>query len=288
MKRLSVLLLPALCASLAVGCGKKNTPTNPPADGGDVSDSGGATDDGGDGGDDGDGEWVPDVPQEPDPPEINTGRTQYLMGQYTEAVATLDPLYNDLKERKQYRASALAGGWLAVAHAQMVFENADEPSQHAVAMGELTRDPEVVAVGKLARGAFFVSQSDTDAARQALDAAVAKKQPGVVGAVANLVHAEAMIGSAFGGGDTLVNPADLDVALKSYEAAAGLAKGTDDADILLGRIHEGMAAVGKYKRDKDLLCDNAFASIDHYNAAGAQDLSDIPNKIATDGRCKPK
>ena len=94
--------------------------------------------------------------------------------------------------------------------------------------------------------------------------------------------------SAFGGGDTLVNPGDLDVALKSYEAAAALAKGSEDADILLGRVHEGMAAVGKYKRDTDLLCTNAFTSIDHYKAAGAAELSDIPNKIATDGRCKPK
>ncbi len=288
MKRLSALLLPVLCASLAVGCGKKNEKTNPPADGGDVADSGGdATDSGdGDGGDD--GPFVPDVPQDPDPPEIDTGRHQYLMGQYAEAVATLEPLYADLKERKQYRASALAGGWLAVAHSQMVFENADEPSQHAVAMGDLTKDPEVVAVAKIARGAFFISQGDTDAATQTLQGAVAKMQPGVVGAVAHLLHAEAMIGSAFGGGDTLVNPADLDVAKKSYDAAAALAKGSADEDILLGRIHEGLAAVGKYKNDQTLLCDNAFASIDAYKAAGAADLSDIPNKIATDGRCKAK
>jgi hypothetical protein len=275
------LLLPSLCAALLTGCGKDPKPSETPTvtDGGD----GGATSDGGDS----DEPFVPDVPQDPDPAEINAARHAYLMGNYSEAVETLEPLYADLKSRSQYRAGGLAGGWLAVAHAQMVYENADEPSQHAVAMADLTKDPEVVAVGKLSRGAFFLSQSDFAAARENLDAAVAAKVDGVVGAVANLLHAEAMISSAFDGGDTLVNPSDLDIALTSYEAAAAIAKGSEDADILLGRIHEGLAAVGKYKRDNDILCVNAFASIDHYKAAGAADLSDIPNKLATDARCEP-
>jgi hypothetical protein len=80
------------------------------------------------------------VKQEPDPPELATAAQSYLAGQYDDTVAALQPLFADLKERKQYRASGLAGAWLALAHAKKVFEDGEEPADWAAAMAEATGD----------------------------------------------------------------------------------------------------------------------------------------------------
>lgn len=278
------LLSLALLLVAPGACGKDKNGSTPPDDGGAVS---------GDGADStGDAEpFVPDVPQEPDPEAIATGRTQFLLGQYAEAVATLDPVYEDLKARSQYRASGLAGGWLAVAHAQIVHENADGPSQHAISMAEKTHDKEVEAVAKIGRGAYLMRQEDFAAAQQSFAAAAAADPGGSAGIVAHILRAESLIGSAFGGGDsnTLQNPKDLDEARSAYEAAAAAAKGTPDADVLLGRIEEGLAAVSKYKNDKKAICQHAFAAIDHYKAAGASEfLLEGPNGLAAAEKCEPE
>lgn len=271
-----------LLGGVAPACGKDKTSTTPPGGGGDVAD------DGADGEDDG-GAFVPDVPQEPDPEEIATGRKQFLLGQYKEAVETLAPVYEDLKARKQYRASGLAGGWLALAHAQIVHENADEPSQHAIAMAEKTRDKEVEAVAKIGRGAFLMHQHDFAAAQQSFAAAAAADPNGTAGVVADILRAEALLGSAFGGSDnSLERPEDLDAAKAAYNKAAGAAKGNPDSDALIGRVEEGLAAVAKYKHDKKALCEHAFLAIDRYKAAGASDyLIEGPNGLAVTEKCEP-
>lgn len=283
MTRTRLLPLALLLLSAASACGKDKTGTTPPDDGGSPAD------DGPDAGDE--GAFVPDVPQEPDPAEIATGRKQFLLGQYQEAVETLAPVYEDLKARKQYRASGLAGGWLAVAHAQIVHENADEPSQHAIAMAEKTHDKEVEAVAKIGRGAFLMRQEDFAAAQQSFAAAATADPGGVAGVVAEILRAEALIGSAFGGGDsnTLERPEDLDAAQAAYDKAAGAAKGKAESEILIGRVEEGLAAVAKYKHDKKALCEHAFLAIDAYKAAGASEfLLEGPNGLATAEKCEPE
>jgi tetratricopeptide (TPR) repeat protein len=272
-----------LLGSISPACGKDKNGTKPPADGGDTAADGGDTP-----GDD--GAFVPDVPQDPDPEAIVTGRTQFLLGKYQEAVETLAPVYEDLKARKQYRASGLAGGWLALAHAQIVHENADEPSQHAIAMAEKTRDKEVEAVAKIGRGAFLLREEDFAAAQQSFAAAASADPESTAGVVAEILRAEALIGSAFGGGDsnTLQRPEDLEAAKSAYDKAAGAAKGKPEADVLIGRVEEGLAAVAKYKHDKKAICEHAFAAIDRYKAAGAAEfLIEGPNGLATTEKCEP-
>ncbi len=135
MKRLVLSL--SLLAPLA--CGKEKKPTTSPDD---LTTAGDVTDTPAD--EEAPKEPIePDVPQEPDPPQITEGAHQYLLGHYQEAIDLLTPVYADLKERKQYRASGLAGGWLALAHAQIVFESGQEPSQHGLEMAEGTQDAEV-------------------------------------------------------------------------------------------------------------------------------------------------
>jgi len=278
--------LPSLLALLllAPSCGKPQTGTVTP----DETDT-----------DDGttvsteDPQAEPPPPQDPDPAELAEGVHQVLTGHYEEGIAILDPIYTGMREPSQYRASGLAGGWLAVAHAQIVFENAEGPAQHALEMGGKLQDPEVDAVAKLGRGAFLLAQEDYEAAKQALQAAAAASPESAPGAYAQILYGEALIGTAFGTAESnqLENPEDLDSAKKSYEAAVSAATvnadGGEQSDALLGRAKEGLAAVAKYQRDRDALCKNAFESVDHYKAAGASNfLLDGPSRLATDAKCK--
>ena len=273
-------LPPALLLSLAFVACKQDPPPKPPDDGGAVTEP--------TGGDDG-GPTEPTVPQEPDPPEIAQGRHEFLLGHYQQAIDVLTPVLADTKEREQIRASALAGSWLALAHAQIVFENGADPAQHAADMAEKTDDPEVDAAAKLARGALLVAEGDFAAAVQSLEAAVAADPDSPEAAVANVLLGEAYIGSAFGESSNVENPEDLDKAKAAYNAGAAVAKAhEEDKDILLGRIEEGLAAVADYQREKDALCGHAFASIDHYKAAGASDdLVQGPTSLASKYKCQP-
>ncbi|MCA9650575.1 MAG: hypothetical protein H6712_16410 [Myxococcales bacterium] len=278
MKRTLSPLLALLL--LAPACGKENQGTNTP---GETTGSTAGTDTG-------DPQAEPPPPQDPDPAELADGIDKVLTGNYEEAIGVLDPIYTGMREPSQYRASGLAGGWLAVAHAQVVFENAEAPANYALEMAGKLQDPEVDAVAKLGRGAFLLAQEDYEAAKQSFDAAASAAPDSAPGIYARMLHGETLIGTAFGSAENteLENPADLDAAKKSYEAAmTSASKVESGGDILLGRAKEGLAAIAKYQRDQDALCKNAFEAVEHYKSAGASNfLLDGPARLATDAKCK--
>jgi len=267
---------------LASACGKGKTTTTPPTDGTATTETGGAQEP----------KAEPAPPQDPDPAELAQGVHQILTGHYQEGIAILDPIYTGMRQPSQMRASGLAGGWLAVAHAQTVFENADAPAQYALEMAGKLQDPEVEAAAKLGRGAFLLAQEDYEAAKQAFQAASAAAPGTAPGTLAQLLLAEALIGTAFGSASNtqLEKPEDLDAAKASYEAALASAdKAGSERDILLGRAKEGLAAVAKYKSDKAGICDHAPAAVEHYKAAGASEfLLEGPSQLASDGKCGGK
>ena len=270
MKRVSLIL----GLSLLFACDKDKEATEPPVVDAPSTD-GPATE--------------PEVPQEPDPPEIAEAAHAYLLGNYQEVIDKLEPLFQDLEQRQQWRASGLAGGWLALAHAQIVFENAEGPSQHALAMAEKTGDREVKAVAQLAHGAFLMGNEDFTAAQQAFDAAAGAAPETAAGALANILRAESLIGRAFGSGasDKVQNPADLESAKKAYEQAAKTAQSGVENDLILGRVEEGLAAIAKYQGNRDEVCTHAVASVQHYKAAGvSQFLLDGPARLASDHKCE--
>lgn len=272
MKRLSCIV--GLCLVLA--CDKGQEQTTPPPDTGDTPDATAGADE-------------PEVPQDPDPPEIQEAAHLYLQGRYQEAVDKLEPVYADLKERSQWRASGLAGGWLALSHAQIVFENAEEPAQHALAMAEKTGDPEVKAVAQAAHGAYLMGNEDFTAAKQAFDAAAGAAPQTVAGAMANILRAESLIGRAFGSGasEDVKNPADLEAAKKAYEQAGATANAGIEKDILLGRVEEGLAAIAKYQGNREGVCTHATEAVNHLRAAEASDfLLDGPMRLAADHNCE--
>lgn len=226
------------------------------------------------------------IPQEPDPPQLAEGAQRYMMGEFSETIALLQPIYADLKERSQYRASALAGAWLALAHAEEVFENGKEPAQWALSMAESTKDAEVAGAAALAMGAYQIGNEDFEHALGSLDAAVKSADAGTA-ALGHLLRAEALIGAAFGGGEneTVQHPEKFDEAKAEYDAAATKAKGHRSEDLLMGRIEEGYAALADYRRDRPGVCPHAIAALSAFSRAGATKLLAGPADQARAAKC---
>ena len=227
------------------------------------------------------------VPQEPDPPELAAAAQSYLQGQYDDVVTTLQPLYVDLKARNQYRASGLAGAWLALAHAKKVFEDGKEPAEWAASMAEATGDKEVQAAADLARGALMLGAEDFAAAEARFQEAARAKDRTVV-SLANILRGEAMILAAFGSGEseTMEDPAKLANAKQAYDVAAKAAAGQAAEKLLMGRVEEGYAALGDYQNNRDAVCKHAVAAIELFQQGGAPRLIEGPAKLATDEKCE--
>lgn len=226
------------------------------------------------------------VPQEPDPAEIAQGQQKYLVGEYADVITLLQPIYADLKERKQYRASALAGTWLALAHAKSVFENSKEPAEWALSMAASTGDAEVAAAAALAMGAYQIGNEDFEHAITSLAGAAASKDAGTA-ALGHVLKAEALIGAAFGGGEseTVQHPEKFDEAKAEYDAAAASAKGHPSEDLLMGRVEEGYAALADYRKDKAGVCPHAISALSAFSRAGAKRLLEGPAELARDNKC---
>lgn len=259
-------LVVALAVLLVGACDKTETPTEVPGETAQASE-----------------------PTNVDPPVIANGAHEYLLGHYEKAIELLEPAYQELKAAEQDRASALAAGWLALAHAQIVFENAEDPSTHAMEMADKTQDPEVIAVAQMSHGAFLLGNEDFNAARQAFTDA-AKAAPGTLpGALAQLLRAESLIGAAFGSAasDEVQDPEALEQAKAAYAEAAKVAETGVETDAIMGRVEEGLAAIAKYQGEREKICEHALAAVKHYEAAEVSDfLAHGPESFVIDYRCK--
>lgn len=243
-------------------------------------------------GDDGKSEDPPPVeidqsiPQEPDPPEIAAAFDRYLKGEYTQVIESLTPMFADLRTREQYRASALAGTWLALAHAESVFENGKEPSAWAESMAQSTEDPEVDAAAGLAMGVYLTGAEEFDRALEYLAVTAASGVPHLA-ALGEIARAEAFIGAAFGGSDseTVQHPEKFDDAASAYTSATTKARGTPVEDLLIGRIEEGFAALADYRKVKAEVCPHALAALAAFSKAGATAMLEGPLEIARGAKC---
>jgi tetratricopeptide (TPR) repeat protein len=271
-----------LTAIALLGACKKDPGTTPPDGGGTPP---------GDTGGGGGGTTAPTtVPQEPDPPAIAEARTQYLLGNYDKAKETLEPLLADLKTRQQLRASGLTAGWLALAVVDPVAENAKEPAEYAVQMGDQTADKEVQIVGKLAIGAYQLGTEDYAKAAENFEGAFKLQQDGPNAALALVMYGQAKINLAFGGEekDTITNPGEIDAALSTFTKAQRLAAGQAGNELVAARAYEGMASAANYKKALGDACTNINEAVKIYQAKGAgQPLLDRANAIMdAAGGCK--
>lgn len=255
MKRVFLSICIAL---LANGC--KKQATNPP-DEGKVATPPSSTE-------------QPKVVQEPDPPEIASSRSLYLLGNYTQVVNNLQPLLDELKQNNKHRAAGLAAGWLALALVHDVAENAEEPAKFALSMAEQTGDAEVKSVAKIAYGAYLLGVEDFAQAASAFSEAVAVHQDGPNAALAFTLQGDAKIGLAFAGEEKITKPEELDGAITSYGKARSLAESPSansqqEKDVMLARALEGLASAARYQGKNAETCAQVGEVIRLYENAGA-------------------
>jgi hypothetical protein len=153
-------------------------------------------------------------------------------------------------------------------------------------MSQSTGDPEVAAAAALAMAAYQIGNEEFDPAIVSLAPALAAKDAGTA-ALGHVLKAEALIGAAFGGGEseTVQHPEKFDEAKTEYDAAAASAKGHASEDLLMGRIEEGYAALADYRKDKAGVCPHAVAALAAFSRAGAKRLIEGPAELARDNKC---
>ena len=263
-----LLLIMAATATVWSGC-KSKSPTEPPPSEAEVTEA--------------------PAPLEPPPPQVLAGRTRYLLGYYGESATMLQPVVDELRQGEEERASGLAAGWLALALARDVVENAESPAAYAMEVAGRNQSPDLVTVAKMAHGAYLLGLDDIPAAVASFEAATAGLTPPTADtAFAHILLAEALIARAFGGAESseIKHPQDLVAAKRSYEKAAEIAHDSGDRVILLGRVEEGMAAISKYMGQTEAICGHARAALDHYESAGAADyLKEGPRLLSRDAQC---
>jgi len=276
MKR-TLLCLTAF--ALLGACGKKPNDTTPPGD--TTGDTGTKTGDPATGG--------TGVPQEPDPAAIAQAREQYLLGNYDKAKELLEPLVADLKTRQQLRASGLSAGWLALAVVDPVAENAKEPAEHAVAMGDQSGDKEVQILGKLAIGSYQLGTDDPASAATNFEAAYKLQADGPNAGLALVLYGQAKVNLAFGGEekDQIAHPEELDSAASTFVKAQRLVAGQPGNELVAARAYEGIASVANYKKNFREACTQIAEAAKIYQAKSAgQPLIERVNAIMEAAKCE--
>lgn len=221
-------------------------------------------------------------PQDPDPAEIAALYDRYLKGDYEAVASEAESLRAGLTADTQVRAHALASAIRALAAIENVPEDGKTAAEEAVANGDRLADPEVQQLAHIAHGSYLVRVRDAAAGQAELEAALALAGPHA--ALAQLMLGEAHLNQAFGveEEDKIENPAKLDEARTAYQAALD-----GGPDILKGHAHEGLAAIAKYKNEKQAICDHAQEAENMFAAAGATDyVREVPQLLAGDGKCK--
>lgn len=221
--------------------------------------------------------------QDPDPAEIATLYARYLQGDYEAVASEADSLRAGLTADTQVRAHALASAIQALAAIESVPENGQAAAEEAVANGDRLGDAEVQQLALIAHGAYLVRVHEAANGQAELEQALALAGP--YAALAQLMLGEAHLNQAFGIGDEedkIQNPARLDDARAAYQAALD-----GGSDILKAHAHEGLAAIAKYKNEKEAICTHAQEAENLFAAAGATDyVREVPQLLANDGRCK--
>ena len=229
------------------------------------------------------------VPQEADPPVIAEAREQYMLGNFDKAKEMLEPLLVDLKARQQLRASGLSAGWLALAVADPVAENAKEPAEHAIAMGEQTGDKEVQILGKLAIGSYQIGVDDPTSAASSFEAAYKLQADGPNAGLALVFYGEAKVNMAFGGEerDQIAHPEQLDSAASIFIKAQRLAATQPGSELVAARAYEGLASVANYKKNFKEACTQIAEAAKIYKTKSAgQPLIERVNAIMDAAKCE--
>lgn len=270
--------LVCLTAFALVGGCKKAADTTEPTDGDAIA----ANPDG--------GTDAPAPAPEPDPPAIAEARKQYIAGHYSQLIEGMQPLVAELKTQEKHRASGLGAAWLALALAEDVVENSQEPADHALAMADQTSDPEVKVAAKLAQGTFKLKTEDFAGALVDFEEAYNLQKDGPNAGLALVMFGNTKINLAFGEDNSIAKPEELDSAASTFVKAQRLVENQPGNELIGARALEGQAAAVRYKDKANTAeaCRLIGEATKLYTEHGAgQPLIDAANALQDEASCGP-
>lgn len=268
--------LALVCASLAFGACKKDKKSKDPESAAqnaqEASPAG-----------EGEATFNFDIDQIPDPPELATAAAQYWKGEYEALIAALEGKLAAWTGEAEKRAAALAHAWIALAHTENLPENAESHLESALSIAQALKDPELLQIVNSAKALHLVAVTQAEEAKALVQDETVKE--GQAACLLQIARAKMAINLAFDRQERLRYPKQLDAAKLAYEELAKVAPATQAA--ILGHVHEGLAAIAKYKGDSKTQCAEAKKAFEAYTEGKASDyLQSGPQQMLQDAACK--
>lgn len=230
------------------------------------------------------GEQEAEIVQIPDPASIQEAANYYWKGNYEELVAKLEQELGGWDAPNQKRAAGLAHGWIALAHAEQLPENAQTHVDQARELNQDLQDADVEALAQIAAALSLVAMSDAQQAQEQL-LALSDPQDDQLARLTHIAKAKTAINLAFDERERLAHPEKLDDAERSYRLVRPNKDPQENS--VMGHVHEGMAAIAKFKGKIKIMCEQAQKAKQAYQDGGASDLLQSgPSRMMEAGRCK--
>lgn len=276
--RFRAWLLPCTVSLLCLsGCKKKNQGTEHPQS--QVGEPSGALEN--------EGDPKPNakviVEQIPDPDALKRTANLYWKGDYDVLVSELNALLPEWEAPNEARAAGLAHAWIALAYAEQLPEKAEPHVGAALEAANSLEDQEINSVAKIAQALSLVAMSDAKKAKSHL-ANLDPAQGNRIAALILLARAKTAINLAFDERDRLVHPEELDLADKDYRE---IASQSQENALIMGHVHEGLAAIAKFRGDSAQMCLEAQKAKEAYmNSEASELLRSGPERMISTGGCK--
>lgn len=224
------------------------------------------------------------IEQIADPEPVKNAADLYWKGGYEDIVSALEPALPNWSEPNKQRASGLAHGWIALAHAEQLPENAQAHVETASQIAQNIEDDEVETLAQIANALSLVAMAQ---AQEAYDLLTHLSEPSdlELQRLLYIAQAKIAINLAFDAQERLAHPEKLDEAEQSYRKVRPYQG--DHGNALMGHVHEGLAAIAKFRGQSAMMCEQAKKARVAYKEGSASELLQSgPVHMLNSGGCK--
>lgn len=224
------------------------------------------------------------ITQIADPEPVKNAADLYWKGSYEDIVSALEPALSNWSEPNKQRASGLAHGWIAMAHAEQLPENAQAHVETANKIAKEIEDDEVETLALIANALSLVAMAQ---AQEAYDLLTQLSEPSdlELQRLLHIAQAKIAINLAFDAQERLAHPEKLDEAEQNYRKVRPYTG--EHGNALMGHVHEGLAAIAKFRGQSEMMCEQAKKAKVAYKEGSASDLLQSgPVHMLTTGGCK--
>lgn len=223
------------------------------------------------------------IEQIADPEPVKNAADLYWKGGYEDIVSALEPALPNWSEPNKQRASGLAHGWIALAHAEQLPENAQAHVETASEIAQNIEDEDVQTLAQIANALSLVAMAQ---AQEAYDLLTKLSEPDdlELQRLLYIAQAKIAINLAFDAQERLAHPEKLVEAEESYRKVRPYQG--DHGNALMGHVHEGLAAIAKFRGESKMMCEQAKKARVAYKEGSASELLQSgPTQMLNSGSC---